>query len=959
MAWMLAAVTFIPAAQRLALWHSEHSSAQPLAFDEEQRKGEEAENPTARLEQELMMLRNPRTGRIPEGIEARAMTFAQGIVSREEVAARAKPSRGTVQAEGWTLRGPFNIGGRTRAFAIDVTNDNIMLAGGISGGLWRSEDGGQSWRKLTLLGLAKNPMQNISFITQDTRQGKTNIWYASTGESWGNSASATGAPFRGDGLYKSTDGGRTWAILPSTSTATPQRYDQRFDYTWTLATNPANTAQDEVYAALFACLKRSTDGGQTWRTVLGTDSLAVNGRFMDVAVAPRSGAVYATISRAQGEGNEIQRGIFRSTDGVNWVRIQPPNFPTTFNRIVIGIAPSNENSVYFLAETPNTGFQSTLDDETEWHSLWKYTYVSGDGSDDGGVWEDRSRNLPAFTQGSVQGDYTSQGSYDMCICVHPTDENIVFIGGTNVYRSNNGFATGSQTAWIGGYASNRGYTIRADHHVDQHVITFSPTNSNVLYTANDGGIFRTAEPLSSQPTWSSLNNGYMATQFYAVAIDPATATSPAIIGGTQDNGSLLTALASPQAAWNRTLQGDGAFCAVGTRTASNVQVYVSSQNGNVRRQTYSVDFTRLISSAAVKPSGASDDDFAFINPFMLDPGNLNIMYVAAGGDIWRQDNLSGIPNGTSGSTGTNWTRAASVAKTASGGAARVTAFGGTAQGQGGMLSTRLYVGTSAGKVLRFDNAQAGTMTARDVSSAAFPASAYVACVAADPTDPDRAIAVFSNYEVQSLFLTENGGATWTAIGGNLEERPDGTGNGPSCRWASILNTGSKLRVFVGTSTGLYSTERLQGAQTQWMQEGASTIGNALVSMVVTRAADGLVVAATHGNGIFSTNVDIGAPLVTGDGLVLTQNYPNPFSTSTSVGFKLPEQAMVSLAVYDMLGRRVATVFEGTLNTGTYQRSWDGVQSDGVAAPSGYYVLRLVASTASSTTLRTATMLVVR
>jgi hypothetical protein len=959
--WVLAALVFIPAAQHSVLRYEDEALRHERAPHQRSeqttlyQKNEESENPKARLEQEMMMLRNPNTGQIPDGIEKRSVVFAQHIASREDIIQSGKSRGAGIQAEGWTQRGPFNIGGRTRAFAIDVSNENIMLAGGISGGLWRSENGGQTWRKLTLMGAASNPVQNISFITQDTRSGKTNIWYASTGEGWGNSASAVGAPFRGDGVYKSTDGGRTWSLLASTATATPQRYDQRFDYTWALTTNPANTAQDEVYAALFACLKRSTDGGQTWRTVLGTDSLAVNGRFMDVAVAPRSGVVYATISRAQGEGGQISRGIFRSTDGVRWTQIQPPNFPTTFNRIIIGVAPSNDNIVYFLAETPNAGFRSTSDGENSWYSLWKYTYVSGEGAGDGGTWEDRSQNLPAFTQNQVQGDFFSQGSYNLCLKVHPTDENILFIGGTNLYRSNDAFATNTQTAWIGGYATNRGYAIRANHHVDQHVIMFSPNDLSTLYTANDGGIFRTNEPLAAQPTWTPLNNGYVTTQFYAVAIDPVAVGNTMIVGGTQDNGSLITTIHSPQASWNRALQGDGAFCAVGVRTPSTVQVYVSSQRGNVRRQTYSPDFSRLLSGATIKPSGPSDDDFSFINPFALDPGTLNIMYVAVGADIWRHNNLAAVPNGTSVGTSTNWTQAMSVARTASGGRASVTSFGAASQNG----STRLYVGTSVGRVLRIDNAHTGTMLPRDVSSSTFPAGGYVACIAADQSDPDRAIAVFSNYEVQSLFLTENGGTTWTAISGNLEERPNGAGNGPSCRWASILNTGVNIRVFVGTSTGLYSTERLQGAQTQWIQEGASTLGNAVVSMVATRAADGLVVAATHGNGIFSTNVDIGAPLIAGEGVILSQNYPNPFTDFTTFSYKLTEPAVVGVVVYDMLGKRVATIVNETQAAGVYQRRWNGLFADGVAAPSGYYVARLTAMSGGTTTIRTVTMNLVR
>src|SRR5690606_6292577 len=115
-------------------------------------------------------------------------------------------SNGRTSSEGnlinWVNRGPYNVGGRTRALAIDLTNENVILAGGVSGGLWRSANGGQSWQKVT----GSNDLQSITGIAQDPRAGHRHKYYYITGEYTGNSASATGAPYRGDGVYRSTDG---------------------------------------------------------------------------------------------------------------------------------------------------------------------------------------------------------------------------------------------------------------------------------------------------------------------------------------------------------------------------------------------------------------------------------------------------------------------------------------------------------------------------------------------------------------------------------------------------------------------------------------------------------------------------------------------------------------------------------------------------------------------------------
>jgi len=115
--------------------------------------------------------------------------------------------------------------------------------------------------------------------------------------------------------------------------------------------------------------------------------------------------------------------------------------------------------------------------------------------------------------------------------------------------------------------------------------------------------------------------------------------------------------------------------------------------------------------------------------------------------------------------------------------------------------------------------------------------------------------VFSNYGVVSLFYTTDGGTGWTDVAGNLEEFPDGSGNGPSCRWAVII---PGQGVFVGTSTGLYSTALLDGSSTLWIQEGSTTIGNTVVDMVDVRLADGRIVAATHGRGVYSASLGSGS-----------------------------------------------------------------------------------------------------
>ena len=111
--------------------------------------------------------------------------------------------------------------------------------------------------------------------------------------------------------------------------------------------------------------------------------------FTDVAITPTS-IVYASLS-----SDGAQKGIWRLAPASSFVNILPVNFPPNYNRLGIGIDPNNESIVYFFGPTPGYGRMSTdFQGDTLWNSLWKYEYVSGDGTGAGGVWTDLSANLP-------------------------------------------------------------------------------------------------------------------------------------------------------------------------------------------------------------------------------------------------------------------------------------------------------------------------------------------------------------------------------------------------------------------------------------------------------------------------------------------------------------------------------------------------------------------------------------
>ena len=135
-------------------------------------------------------LADPNTHRVPAGIRSKELTFSRQI---SENTANQR-----VTEQNWAQRGPFNIGGRTRALAIDISNEQVILAGGASGGMWRSENGGTTWSKTN----SEDLVQSTTAIVQDTRTGKTNTWYYGTGELRGNTAAGgVGAVYRGNGTF--------------------------------------------------------------------------------------------------------------------------------------------------------------------------------------------------------------------------------------------------------------------------------------------------------------------------------------------------------------------------------------------------------------------------------------------------------------------------------------------------------------------------------------------------------------------------------------------------------------------------------------------------------------------------------------------------------------------------------------------------------------------------------------
>jgi hypothetical protein len=894
-----------------------------LEKEEEGNLAERVEQKKARDEYFFELMRDPATNRIPEGIRQKEIAHAKNLPLH------FKGKRKASQTFNWKALGPNDVGGRTRALAVDMDNNNIILAGGVSGGVWRSTNQGETWTQVTTAD--QNP--SVTSIAQDPRAGHRDTWYYVTGEYSGNSAGARGggATYYGSGIYKSTDNGLTWTMLASAGDLT--RFDSRYDFVSRVAVSP--TTGTVFFASNAIGIYRSDDGGATFDLVLGE----VNEHSWSDVQINANGVVIATLSETgfldEGVSHTNSPGIYRSNDdGLTWTDITTNEFPTTFSRTRIAISESDPNSVYVF------GYDGS--------PFLIYTDLS-----DLTKTENRSANIPDF--GGSVGSMNMQGGYNLEIAVDPNNKDFVVIGGTNMFRSFDGFKTKPSEAendrnltWVGGYSTANNVSTYEGHHPDNHAIVFDPVLSNKVWSGHDGGVSVTNSIKRSTVQWTHKVNGYNVTQFYTVAI-PRIAGDDRYIGGTQDNGSpfFRDNIISGITGSNDISSGDGSYAYIGKDYG-----YTSSQRGNVIRILYRPNgdmFSPYRESGQwsfIEPEGSTNQKF--IHPFKIDPSDEDIMYYPESNHIWRNDSLSHIPNYEQGGTSVGWAELFNINVGTAGHSIS------TLEVSTNNPSHRLYLGGSSSTLkptlYRIDNANTATSGGVDISPPDAAAGAYIHDIAVNATDGDELIAVLSNYAIESLYHSSDAGATWTAIGGNLEGA-----EGPSVRTAAIIEGSAGTVYLVGTSTGLYSTTTLDGSNTIWEREDPNGIGLNVVEFIDSRPEDNRVAVATHGRGMWagtpgsavSTEEEVTESVIP-ESFALNQNYPNPFNPSTVISYSLPSSSNVNITVYDINGRKVAELLRNEMKSaGSHEFNFDASN-----LASGVYLYRISAKSISGSQLFT-------
>lgn len=691
--------------------------------------------------------------------------------------------------------GPARVSGRIAALAATTVDGKTLLyVGAASGGVWKSEDGGTTFKPV----FDKNPVQSIGAVTIDPSNPRT-VWVG-TGESWTRNSVSIG-----DGIYKSTDGGETWAHMGLNESerivkivVDPKKSDVVY------ACAPGKLWSDSADRGLY----KTNDGGKTWALILKGSNLSTG--CSGVSMDPQNPeALYAGMwdfrrkgwsFRSGGDGPDSPSGsgLFRTSDGgKTWAELEAgkdglPRKP--YGRIEVEFAPSNGKIVYALIE----GVDSAL-------------YRSDDG---GKTWDKRDKS-----QMMVWRPF-----YFANLIVDSNNPDRIFKTGGRLIVSEDG---GKSFSGTGGGS-----------HGDWHDVWIDPLDPKHLLGADDGGLWLSYD--GGNRWWMAMN--LPIAQYYHVSVDDRDPYQ--VYGGLQDNSIWIGDSEYPggvsNSRWESMPYGDG-FWSFSDPADPNY-FYFEGQGGEIARSNRTTHEVRNI-----KPTADYNEKLRFNwnTPVHMSPNEKGTIYIGAQFLFRSRDH------------GQSWERISPDLTTNNPEKQKQEQSGGiTVDNSYAEMHTTIYsisespkdgrtiwVGTDDGNLqLTRDGGKNWSNVTGNVKG--IPAASWVSWVEASRHDAATAYAAFDRHTFGDMnpyvYKTTDYGMTWSRIAG-----PEQGLRG----YAHVVkeDTVKPNLLFVGTEFGLWISN--DGGK-MWAQFKGGDFPDVAVRDIVVNPRTQDLVLATHGRGIW-------------------------------------------------------------------------------------------------------------
>ena len=756
----------------------------------------------------------------------------------------------------WSSLGPSSpnniVGiGRVNCIAFHPTNTNTYWVGTPAGGIWKTTNGGSSWTTNT----DNLPVLGVSWIA--IHPTTPNTMYIATGD--GDAAlslTTFGQQLAGDtksiGVLKSTDGGSTWTNVLSADQSDGVLIRK-------ILIDP--NFPDYVYAATSLGIYQTDDAGATWTNILP-------GYFMDIEFNPgNSDIVYAA---SYDPGGNAQ--VFTTTDyGQNWS--QTTNL-SGVNRIDIAVTPASPNNADLLCSDASTHGLHSLYWTNNSGASWSNYWTGGAGT-----------NLLGWMGDASDAD--GQGSYDLTMAIDPADYDNIFVGGVNLWRTNDG-----GTNWYNSniWTDDPGFEPPPNPqvvHADKHHVIFHPTLANTMFDCNDGGVYKST---NGGLTWTNISAGIVNSQLYSLS--SSQTVGDMVLAGLQDNGSI----GYDQGSWQLVSGGDGMKCHIDPTNAN--WIYTSYVYGRLYRTNVST-----LTQVTISDNIPGQPEGEWLTPFVLDPSNSSTIF-AGYESVYKSTNR-----------GNTWTTLGTP-------------------GPGSTInyleiapsnSSVLYAGF-LNAVFRSTN---GGATWQDITGPLPVSTDYLSGISIDPTDPNAIIVTMSGYTAgNKVFVTTNGGTTWgNATNSGLPNLP------VNCSHIDAVSGD----VYLGTDAGVY---RFDVGTTSW-QPFNSNLPNVVVTELDIQYNTGMLRAATFGRGVWETPI-LSVGTAEGASAMNVRVYPNPNQGRFTVELGSLTTRVEGIQLFNSTGQhvwqmqldRTAENERITIDTGTL--------------PPGMYVLHVLTNRGPST-----------